>query len=713
MKRQRQRNKFAFAESVRELETAMMQVLRRAWIVPLLLAVTVLSFAAEVNNPNPNSPSDPNATQPNNQISIDKVEPSTAARGESVTVSGNFPSFDKVVVQLQRRGWSTLSPGNTEGSAGASGTQPIEPEIIIKDPKTSFSFVVPFNLPLGQYQVSISFGQKNQETPAIIAPMVPDGTLHIISRTPVKVTSVSPDVSYSNDKYFEFRILGEGFSPVRTDNALVIEGQTVIPTCPDINKPMDDCVNGEASDNGRELRFWNIPRSKYLGKYKVGVRVGDQYGDKTVEVTLARVGRKWPAAIAVSVVLSIAVLILWILKQREKAVSEGKVRGRVLSAIFLDPETNTYSLSKTQFYAWTAAAVFGYVYLTISKSWVQSDFTFADIPDNLPGIIFVAATTTAVAVGITSAKGSKGSGELNPSLADLVSSGGVIAAERLQFVVWTIIGIIAFIALTLSIEPGHIKDLPPIPEKFLLLMGISSFGYLGGKLARKPGPVISKIEAETGSLTLTIQGSNLSPDATFKIDDVDVPANCLNNASHPDGKPQVVETSDQPGFAKVLRLVIEPTDAAMQKWITGPHNLTLTNPDGQKAVSPFTASPPQQTPTNGSSSNQPQQPNPGGAGGSGASSTPTTNGPTISEVIPSSGSSKGGAPVTISGTNFGTSAAVTFGGTPAVSVSVLSATTIIAQSPQHAPGAVDLMVQTSNGGTVTSASGYTYTADAP
>ena len=139
------------------------------------------------------------------------------------------------------------------------------------------------------------------------------------------------------------------------------------------------------------------------------------------------------------------------------------------------------------------------------------------------GIIFVSAITTAVAIGITSTKSSKGSGELNPSLVDLVSTGGVVAAERIQFVVWTIIGIIAFIALTLSIEPGHIKDLPPIPEKFLLLMGISSFGYLGGKLARKPGLVISRIEAETGSLTLTIQGSSLSADATFKIDDADVP----------------------------------------------------------------------------------------------------------------------------------------------------------------------------------------------
>lgn len=696
----------------------MIQVLRRVWCVPFILAISIISFGAGANNAQPSPEPTPPPDQ-NQQFSIDSVQPAAVAREESVTINGKFPAFENIVVHLEPKGWSASAAINTASASNPPETNPAapnpnEPAITVKDPKTSFTFMVPSNLPLGQYEVQVSFEQKGKTPSTFTAPVPPDGTLHIISRAPVKVTSVFPDVSYFNDeKYFEFRILGEGFSPVKADNALVIEGQTVVTICPDPKKPADNCVNGEASDNGHEVRFWNIPRSKYVGPYKVGVRVGDQYSDQNLPVTLARVGRKWPAAIAAGVVLLIVLLIIWILKQREKAISEGNVRGRILSAIFLDPETNTYSLSKTQFYAWTAAAVFGYVYLTISKSWIQGDFTFADIPDNLPGIIFVSASTTAVAVGITSAKGSKGSGELNPSLADLVSSGGVIAAERVQFVVWTIIGIIAFIALTLATEPGHIKDLPTIPEKFLLLMGISSFGYLGGKLARKPGPVISKIEAETGSLTLTIQGSSLSPDATFKIDDADVPPNCLNNTAHPDGKPEVVETSDQPGFAKVLRLVIEPTGPVMEKWLTGDHMLTVTNPDGQKAVSPFTPAPPQATPPTDPSSTQPQQPDSGTPAGSGTTSSPAPGGPTISAVNPSSGSSKGGTPVTISGTNFGTStAAVTFGGTPAISVTVLSATTIIAQSPPHAAGAVDLMVQTAEGGTVTSAGGYTYVEEA-
>ena len=144
--------------------------------------------------------------------------------------------------------------------------------------------------------------------------------------------------------------------------------------------------------------------------------------------------------------------------------------------------------------------------------------------------------------------------------------------------------------------------------------------------------------------------------------------------------------------------------------MNGEHTLTLVNPDGQKANCPFTPAPAQAIPP--TNPPQPQQPDPHAPSGNGTTNTPA-GGPTISNVTPNSGSSQGGTPVTISGTNFGTSAAaVAFGGTPAVSVTILSATTIIAQSPAHAAGVVDLMVQTAEGGTVTSAGGYTYVDDA-
>lgn len=669
-----------------------------------------------------------------NQFTLEKAEPATVARGERVSVSGKFPEqVEKAVVQLRRTEWAQSAAPDAADESRQEAAQLIQVEqVTLNAPQPSLSFVVPFGIPLGRYQILVSFTQKGATAGPFIAPVTPDGMLHVITRDPVKISGVYPAVSYPDKEHFEFKVLGEGFSPVPEDNALVVEGRGLVAACPR-EQTADDCVNVEVSDNGHELRFWNIPLRKYQGQLNVRVRVGEKYSDKPIGVTLARVGKRYPAAIAAVLLLSLIALLFWMLRRRRRAIVGGESPG-LLSAIFLDTETNTYSLSKFQFYAWTAAALFGYIYLTISRSWVQGDFSFADIPRNLPGIIFISASTTVLAVGIANSKGSKGAGEMHPSLADFISSGGVITAERLQFFVWTILGVCAFIFLTLSIEPGNIHQLPPVPENFLYLMGISSFGYLGGKLARKPGPVISQIEAETGSLTLTIHGSNLSPDASFRIDDADVPAKLLDSAKHPDGRPQVVtpEDPDQPGFAKVLRLVINTTDPTTQEWLTGKHTFTLTNPDGQRASWNFSLTPTQTAPAPAGEAGEPGQtpakpeqapadqpadqpqapPAQAAATGAGEPQPQAGGGPTITDVAPASGSIDGGTPVVISGTNFTSTAAVSFGETQALTVTVLSPTAIIAQSPPHAAGAVAVTVRNPDGGSAVSADVYTYAEDA-
>ncbi len=71
--------------------------------------------------------------------------------------------------------------------------------------------------------------------------------------------------------------------------------------------------------------------------------------------------------------------------------------------------------------------------------------------------------------------------------------------------------------------------------------------------------------------------------------------------------------------------------------------------------------------------------------------------------------------MTITGTNFVTGAGnttVTFGGTAATSVNVASATSLTCTTPAHAAGAVNVVV-TTDGGTATSANGFTYTTPAP
>ena len=77
--------------------------------------------------------------------------------------------------------------------------------------------------------------------------------------------------------------------------------------------------------------------------------------------------------------------------------------------------------------------------------------------------------------------------------------------------------------------------------------------------------------------------------------------------------------------------------------------------------------------------------------------TVTSTAPIVTSVSPRSGSPKGGTSVTITGRNFTNVTDVKFGDTKASSFKVKSATTIIAISPWHSPGTVDITVVTKGG----------------
>lgn len=81
--------------------------------------------------------------------------------------------------------------------------------------------------------------------------------------------------------------------------------------------------------------------------------------------------------------------------------------------------------------------------------------------------------------------------------------------------------------------------------------------------------------------------------------------------------------------------------------------------------------------------------------------------PTITSIVPTSGSAVGGTSVVITGTDFTGATTFTFGGTDAT-CTVDSDTQITCTSPAHSAGTVDVVV-TTPGGTATSTGGYTYT----
>jgi hypothetical protein len=87
--------------------------------------------------------------------------------------------------------------------------------------------------------------------------------------------------------------------------------------------------------------------------------------------------------------------------------------------------------------------------------------------------------------------------------------------------------------------------------------------------------------------------------------------------------------------------------------------------------------------------------------------------PTVSAISPISGPTTGGSTVIVSGTGFIVGATVSLGGTAATGIAVVSATTIIATSPAHAAGAVDVVVINPDTQTGSCVSCFTYVAPAP
>jgi hypothetical protein len=83
---------------------------------------------------------------------------------------------------------------------------------------------------------------------------------------------------------------------------------------------------------------------------------------------------------------------------------------------------------------------------------------------------------------------------------------------------------------------------------------------------------------------------------------------------------------------------------------------------------------------------------------------------TVTSVSPNFGTVTGGTNVTINGTSFASGAAVTFGGTAATNIVVVSAIKITAKTPAHVAGAVNVTVTNTDTSNGTLTSGYTYNA---
>jgi len=489
----------------------------------------------------------------------------------------------------------------------------IEPITVEGPAQKSFSFSIPPDACIGLYKLTVA------STAATAAAMPKNIDISSpqyirISQPPPAVMSISPKAIYRGEiAQWTLVFLGPSTLMANVDYSLrFAEHAMVLCATKDPSRvpveridPKDSdisCYKATTSQDG-QIAF-SVGGKNFLkefeGKQSVYL-VLNRAESASRQLVVVNADTTTPCNYALGMTTGLALLILLLLWTGGKTTRTGSGRlSYLLSAFFIDEETQTYSLSKCQFYAWTVAALLGYIFFAVAKSVVQGSAVFPDIPGGLPAILLFSAGTSVVATGITNTKGSKGSGQVHPTLADFITTGGVVAPERLQFVVWTVAGIFTFLTIVFKSDPLALSELPRIPDGFMQLMGISSAGYLAGKLARKQGPVINVlavVEAEpaisltdnkppdnsstkaTGMvLTLALQGEGLSPNASIKVDSIPLRA---------DGFWVKGIADPQTSFCNKLNVSLNDASA----YLEGVHTLTLVNPDAQAADALFPIDP--------------------------------------------------------------------------------------------------------------------------
>ena len=149
--------------------------------------------------------------------------------------------------------------------------------------------------------------------------------------------------------------------------------------------------------------------------------------DPTVgQIQVVRSGLPQTSLFAALIVFFVIVaLILWLVG------SKNPLRlPRLLEPLLLERQNNTYSLSYFQFYVWSSIIVLGWLFIFATRGFVYNDWHFPDL-SGFAYTFLISLGTLVAAQATNSSKGTKGSGQVNPSLSDFILNGGVPAPERI------------------------------------------------------------------------------------------------------------------------------------------------------------------------------------------------------------------------------------------------------------------------------------------
>jgi len=429
--------------------------------------------------------------------------------------------------------------------------------------------------------------------------------LKILATETPAIAKIVPHPSYAVDGIYTFELLGENFGNDADDNVVRINDLPVhfvrYVTDRGRRATVADCQGQFPClvGNRRRMQIFGLSLEKqpFYRPMNVSVQVDSLIsGDQSLLLSWA--SRSTPALIAFGALGILSIIVYVLVREKTKPYQPAKNWYQPIAYLFIEPESNTYSLSRLQLILWTAAAIVAYVYLAASQSLVQWKWQLADVPEGLPTLLGLSVGTTALAIGATETRGGKGAGPAHPGFGDFITTGGVLAPERLQFFLWTVIGVFGFVTATLAQDPATVTQLPKVPDNFLPLMGVSAGGYLAGKFVRKAGPVIKQLDPPPPYAAgvplpagIRIVGANLSPRAQVVINGVTITS---GDVTVPPPQSAVAEF--------VTELLVTPAAAAGAVAaspapvagaatpaapgagaVTGVPSVKVVNPDGQSA----------------------------------------------------------------------------------------------------------------------------------
>jgi hypothetical protein len=153
----------------------------------------------------------------------------------------------------------------------------------------------------------------------------------------------------------------------------------------------------------------------------------------------------------------------------------------IVRTLFIEKNTETYSLSKVQAFAWTVVLIGSYVYYAVGRGILVGRAEIPDLNEGLLSLLAISYTGLIASRGISKKKPKNEFAPTPPRWTNLITEGNSISITRLQLIGFTIAGIAVYI-FYMSGSDLFFKGMPDIPPTLNGLMAISQGGYLGGKI---------------------------------------------------------------------------------------------------------------------------------------------------------------------------------------------------------------------------------------